>query len=963
MTFKDLIVLLPCQSLENLSLDRDGGEAEQLLAAWTSLYHPALLALAPGMPRWASADSPPEDTAQCLVVVPQCAEDSLPADWVDRAESSGARLVRKLQRREEILAAALEGLAEAAPLRECPMAPDFLALGFAHLEVELLTRQLRYMSNLDVERFQHHTLEAMESLKQGDESGAHERLRSAFDRLTEAREYFYPVETQLIDLTLVAQTTLGESLRRELASDRPVNLLVSGAVIEQMAAKQPASLALLREQLDKGNVTLIGGEYEEHELPLLTMEDIAGQLRRGLEAYQRHLGHRPTIFGRRRFGLSPVLPQILKRLGFTAALHFTLDEGRFPTGNQSKIRWEGLDGADIEALARIPLEVHRPENFLRLASRLGNTLDSDHGGCLVFAHWPGQTSPWFEDLRHMGRYGPALGKFTGLGTYFQNTMYSGQSIRHPADKYRSPYLKQDVAADRPDPISRWVHYHRRSVLAGDSQAASTMVGLVRGRLPDGPAEGAATVHAAMPRGTSATEWAGAAAADETACRLDEAAAAWAASIVGPQAGSPGGSLLVNPRSHALRWPVEVSELHELPDVARPILAAAESQGLKQVLLEAPALGFAWVGPASRDPAAARPSAKRAERPRDEPPLVEENVLRNEYLQVRVNPTSGGIQSIQGYALRGNRLAQQIAMRLPPPSELQHDLDPEAEEHYSLMAADDVSARMLGPMVGAIVTRGRLVDREGKRLARFVQTMTVRRGSPILEVEIELEIKRLPEPDPWDSYYAARFAWTDETADVFRGLGLCSQATEGRLVETPYYIDVRAPRTRFVILPAGLPYHRRFGLRKVDTLLVVHGETARKFRLAVGVDLKHPAHAAVDAMARPAELLRRGPAPKTPWGWLFHLDARNVVATHWEPLAAAGSVTGLRVRLLETEGRGVELGLRSFRPVASARKLDFLGGLQSELSVDEDQISIPLGPREWTEVEAQFAACQNRVEAP
>ena len=76
--FKDLIVLLPCQSLENLSLDREGDEAQQLLSAWTALYHPKVMAQASGSPRWVSAESPPEDLASSLIVLPECAESSLP---------------------------------------------------------------------------------------------------------------------------------------------------------------------------------------------------------------------------------------------------------------------------------------------------------------------------------------------------------------------------------------------------------------------------------------------------------------------------------------------------------------------------------------------------------------------------------------------------------------------------------------------------------------------------------------------------------------------------------------------------------------------------------------------------------------------------------------------------------------------------------------------------------------------
>jgi alpha-mannosidase len=262
--------------------------------------------------------------------------------------------------------------------------------------------------------------------------------------------------------------------------------------------------------------------------------------------------------------------------------------------------------------------------------------------------------------------------------------------------------------------------------------------------------------------------------------------------------------------------------------------------------------------------------------------------------------------------------------------------------------------MLGPMVGRVVSRGRLVDRRGKRIARFTQTMIARRGSPVLELEIELELKRLPEPEPWKSYYAVRLAWSDETIDLLQGVGLSGQPSEGKYLEAPHFLEIRSPKTRLAVLSAGLPYHRRFGFRKLDTLLVVHGETARKFRLGIGVDVKYPAVAALNCIAQPSELYCRPSVAGAPWGWLFHLDARNVLATHWEPVCADGRVTGFRVRLLETEGRTCELALRSFRTLASAQKVDFLGQSQSELPVDGDRVTIDLAPRQWTQVEAVFS---------
>jgi alpha-mannosidase len=271
-----------------------------------------------------------------------------------------------------------------------------------------------------------------------------------------------------------------------------------------------------------------------------------------------------------------------------------------------------------------------------------------------------------------------------------------------------------------------------------------------------------------------------------------------------------------------------------------------------------------------------------------------------------------------------------------------------------MAADEVSVEEAGPLVGRIRSRGRLMDRQGQRVARFVQATEIRRESRILELRIDLDLDRQPEPEPWGSYYAVRFAWTDETVQTCRNVDLASRPTETAFVESPLWFDMSATRSRMTILTAGLPYHRRFGLRKLDTLLIVRGETARSFRLGIGMDLAHPAPAALGFLAGGLPRIQAGPPRASPSGWLFHVDVRGVVATHWEPVLADGKPAGFRVRLLETEGRHVQVGLRAFRSLGSARTLDLLGEGPTDLPVQGDRTTLDLGPYQWTCVEGLFA---------
>lgn len=957
MKFSQLVVLLPCQSLEDFSLRRKADEAEQLLSAWSALWHPALVAGARSAPSWLPADNPPQEPAGQLLILPECSVPLLPDDWLKRAATPEVCLLRGLKHRDQIVAAALEQL-DGGPGDVHPdLVADFLALGFCHLQVELLTRQLRYMSNLDEEGFGAEVLAAAEEAVKGETEAAKERLQAAFDLLNQAREYFYPVETHLLDLTLVASTTLGQSLRAELAADVRTNLLVSGEVIEQLARREPATLRLLAEALQGGTAAIVGGEYSERSLPLLPPEAIRAEFQQGLATYQAHLDTRPTIFGRRRFGLSPVLPQILERLGFVGAIHCTLDEGRFPVGNQSRIQWEGLDGTALEALARVPIDVSRPDAFLRLPEKLGEAMDLDHVATVVLAHWPGQSSPWYEDLKRIAAYSPVLGKFAAITEYFEQTGLSGQRTQYRADQYRSPYLRHAVAGGQGDPISRWVRYFARRASAEALQTLDTL----------------ATVAASGPAG--ADDSSGRHATDELIREiegslsletdpgdeldrrighlLDEAVARFSQAVAGGDGSPQQGYFVANPSSFPRRLCLEMPELAAAPAVGGAVRAASGSGGKKTTVADLPAMGFAWVGPGTDAPQQPKPVEAKSRRRRkgrqEDPPLAEENVLRNEFFEVAIDPHTGAIRSISDYYSRSARLAQRIALRLPHAGRGQ---DADDQTHYSIMAADQLTITSPGPLFGEIVSRGRLLDREGRRLAGFSQTTQVWRGSRIVELRIELDIKQLPGPDPWNSYYAARFAWSDATANLYRSVNLANLPTDVVQLEAPQFIDIRADEARTTLLCGGLPYHRRFGLRRLDTLLVVRGETARRFRLGVGIDLPHPMPAALGFLS--PETMRFGLAPPAARsGWLFHLDARNVLATHWEPLLSGGRVEGVRVRLLETDGRKVRLGLRCFRPVKSAQKILPGDAPPDELTVKDDQVTIHLGPHEWAEVEARF----------
>jgi alpha-mannosidase len=945
MKYEELMILLPCHSLEDFPLYHEKDAAEGLLAAWSAMWHPALLTDCGKTPTWARADSPPEQLAGRLLIVPQVSESLLQAGWAARAQNEGGHVVRKVSRRADIVASAVGALDQPPPAPPA-LADDFLALGLCFLQVELLTRQMRYMSNLDEKHFKNCVLSAASASMAGDEDQTRQGLQACFDVLMEARERFYPAQAYLLDITLVAPTTMGQALRDLLADPTPRSLMIAGATVEEMAAREPASLSALRQALERGTVSLVGGETIERELPLLPPESILAELRRGTAVYQRHLGQSPAIYGRRRFGLTPVLPQVLSRAGFHGAVHFTLDEGQFPREGQSKTRWEGLDSSAINALTRVPLDADLPESFLSFPQKMGETMDLDHVAVVGFAHWPGVARDWFDDLRRISKYVPVLGRFVTIGEFLTVTDSPGHLTKFTPDQYRAPYLKQAVIRQQADPLWRIAGHYRRRVAADAARAVATLATLLSGA-------------AAPTCGDLIDEVERAQSADAVPADLDDRLANAASDAMQrfadalPRSGTAvPGVLVANPHNFTRRIAVPLPDSVTSPTIDGAVKHVQDEPGARYASVELPSMGFAWIGAGTAPAAAASRKKKSAEKP-----LAEERLLRNEFCEVTFDEATGGIRSVHDYKQRGNRLSQQLGFRLPGQRPKPGDVwrDPDLEAAYAGMVAESVEITSAGPVLGEIVSRGGLVDPEGRRLAGFQQRVQVWRGSPVIVLEVTLEIDEQPRADPWNSYYASRFAWADETADVFRGVHQATLPTEAKKLEAPLFVELRAEKFRTTILTGGLPYHRRVGPRMLDSLLVVRGEQRRTFRLGIGLDLPYPQTHALDLLAPPMLIAQTAAPPASgAAGWLCHVDLKNIVATHWDTLEEEGRVVGFRARLLETEGRPGRARLRTFRPISAARQVDFRDETLVSLGLEADAVLLDFTAHEWVAIEARWA---------
>ena len=464
-----------------------------MLAAWTGLWHPQLIADAGKAPVWRRADDTvaSEKDAELhqqryiqqhyyeddesgwsddsggefdqdefenrwrdnLVVIPNGTNEIIFDDFVDSARGLNATVVFATGSRTQWLQ---EIQLESSIDRQ--LVSSFFALGYARLQIEMMTRKLRYSSDLDVERFEKVIVEAASFALAQDAESSESSLQAAFDLLAEEKNRYYPVSADLIDIVLTTEDIRAESINAELASESPVTFFLTGKTASSLAANSQQTASSLRSEMEDGNVGLIGGV--SHELPenLLHPESSLNQLVVGQRQYEEVFGQRPNVLMRRRFGLGSLHPVILENLQFTGALHVTLDQGSIPSSSSNSIRWVGAEGSAVMALTETPMDASSDKSFLDLGVKIGSELDSAHVATVPFARWPTQTCDSFEDLKNANRYGKLLGEFTDVESWFQNVYDPGYGDAFDAEEYRGPWLKQALSSGSKRPISTFIDY-------------------------------------------------------------------------------------------------------------------------------------------------------------------------------------------------------------------------------------------------------------------------------------------------------------------------------------------------------------------------------------------------------------------------------------------------------------------------------------------------------------------------
>jgi hypothetical protein len=1000
MNARELILLSPYRLPTESTLYLGDEEVAAFLHGYSVLWHPAALACAisaeaetekSGIPKLASPYDYEEPSPHHLYAIPDEPPLMLPDDWEERAREAGALVIHAGPDRAETFANLRQVLQSQGDLPDtsrilldlpADQVAPFLGIGFAYLQLETLCEAMSHENLLAVPELWQDLRTALTALAGGPSNTEAARasneeeteteteeprsvrdcLRSAAERLLEAREVLYPVPIHLIDLTLIEDRPGGvgdASVPTDaqgggeipwpaaLEHNQPINLLVQARALERLAREQPERFAQIRDKYHQELIEILGGCYCEREDALLPLESQLWNLTRGQETYQQLLGQGVRTYARQRFAFHPYTPLLLQSVGITQTLLVSFDEAVLPAHHSTVVSWPAPDGKQVEAFTRTPQPAHTPQTWFHLAHYLHETIMHDQTATLVLLHREAAAAPWYEDLLALTELAPVLGRWSTLSSYFSDAMPGDYTSPAEADEFHGNYLSErtpplpeyssesylaehDVHEEKSEPPSyppaptphpvSWFAQHREATAnLYTTWALAALHQGIGGSLDfEGKdfAEHLRDLENQLEEGSAAVE-------GQLQQAHDHAARVLAQRLVARGTENNPGFLVLNPCSFKRRVALELQGLSGPLPVEGPIKASQHEGDTARVVVEVPALGFAWF-PSTPGPAPAPSRLK----------MADDRCVRNEFIEAEVDVQTGGLRAIRDMRTQVGRLGQQLVFN-----------------PGSTMSVREVRTTSAGPALGEIISEGVLLGEHHQVLASFRQRFRIWRARPLLEMRIEIRPERAPEGYPWHAYYGARFAWRDERSSLLRGVNGVPCVTGHTRPETPDFLEVRLGRQNTILFPKGLPFHQRQGGRMLDMILVPPGETAQVFDLAIALDRDYPMQTAL-GLSTPVAVVPvdRGPPHVGSEGWLFHLDSPNLLLTRFRPASAGDAIV---VRVLECSGHDGQAELRCVRNPRQATLQDARGEAQMDATTQGDAVQIDFNANDLVQIQVEF----------
>jgi hypothetical protein len=714
------------------------------------------------------------------------------------------------------------------------------------------------------------------------ELAQHNLFRDAFERICETKECYYPSSSYFLDLILTVRSTLGKPFRQLLLERECVNLMLPSLLLESLPDIDPESFAMLESAVNSGKVNFAIDDVSDVPLLLQPLLDVADKLLQGVSIYRQRLGITPQIYGRQKIGLAPFLPQILKLSGFRGVLFFApLDGWHLRQRNVSKMIWKGVDGTKIDALIRYPKNCSTSKEFFEFADHYSELINSDSAPTAVFASFSTgrikkikdetnanlnadnscnenpdadnfcndnssdndsddlELPDWFDDLRRMSGYTSQLGDFAKLESFFASTSQVGSEESIAVENFLSV---------EPSDIPFWIKLYRENLFRMVKSAFGTVSQTLDKKF----------------WGKSISDY----------DSVSEAASDFVSAIglrkvekvegVGESSrGLRRGIAIFNAWNFGRRAFIDASELTSLPSAVSPIIFAGELSNKKEIVVDVPPIGYVVIP--SSEIESGEVSAESGDV--DDDDKKDQNIekidqansslkssgwsiltglftsakkklslitrsedklsflLQNEFFVAKIDSATGMLRSLFTGNYRYNRLSQQLGFRLPKAlRDVDSRLAKDPNRGYASSVVDKIEIAELGVVTGSVRIHGRLICDDGQDAAKFTELVTIRKYSRILEFNIAIEPIIEPSGDSaWDSYYAIRSAWNDSSLELRGCLGDGLYSVTTNRVLSPRFIDLRTEKRAITFFSEGLPFHRRFGERYLDTILIAKGD--------------------------------------------------------------------------------------------------------------------------------------------
>ncbi|MDA8743721.1 hypothetical protein N9N28_03705 [Rubripirellula amarantea] len=939
-TAQECCVLIPVSTLEDFPSDLSDRDACSLLAAWTVLWHPELIARSGQVPQWYRADAPPEpnldaapnpnvdslddhstthatDFAGRVIAVPSPSEAKLPPGYIDRAKAAGAKWISGANRDEMAAALGLEPVSDQTfgdqPHTERTIGvDDFYAAAYTSLQVQIMTRRLRYTSNLDQIHFESRLVAAATAFVEKRTQEAIEALHEVFDALAEERDHYFTSDPHLVDLMLVTGSTAASAIAQlanaplhasESADESsvlptPINALLDTSALEYFASQADETTTAVQSRLrDQDLGWAAGGPEKNLQFDTLSFADAAAAFTQSHELAVRCIGAAPRVYARLDGDTPSDLLGEVARLGYSGIIPINFAAGS-GFGEEAKVTLP-IPGGDIEALTAKPIDAASDSSFLTIGTKLGESIDNGEVSTGLLVHWPGRVCDSFRDLRRAASWCVALGRFWKIDEYF----HLGERPYHQGDlSVTGPASADDfvarVTSQSVNPISSLADSFCKSVTSQRDQLFVAMNGLLANSLPS--------------------------VSDSTSgATLDDAISSMVGIIGGVPSDSASSRLVLNCQSTPTRIDMDVPQ--KIAN-GKHIYGISKQSNRYHATIDIPAFGFAIANaegstasvtshsssnasstePASRDDLGFSPLRWARDKFLGKPSTIgERGRLHNEFMEVAISDQTGGVSGVYSGGVRGNRFSLRLVVCGYDATN--KDSDASTMRCQSLEVLESSASR------GVIRAQG-VLEHESKTLANFVVTYTLRRGSRLLETEIELDNKIELGGNPWKRYIAARAAVSGDSAIPRCLIREKIHRVSSRRLVAPLGLVIDEAERKTLITSDGYPYHRVVGDRFFDTLIHVQGETQSKCSLAYGFDVPHPVEQAMSRIAPPIiRSVELKPSVEST-GWFAHVAPSSVRISGMKSYSQPDGSLAVEVRLIQTVARQCQVKLRFFRDI-------------------------------------------------